>query len=160
MTWIQAQLDDEGLFPSKVTSSSSLLLLQYLQTVQIPPSYLRNVYAFFFTSTVTAGCMGCYSSDATACQANQPPDPMDVGELLVQLGVPFPKNFLGLAKSILRRMFRVYAHIYHSHFQRVSDRSCYALRVQLFCFVAAAAAAFFIFDAGIVGYWMDKAALG
>lgn len=86
---------------------------------------------------------------------------MDVGGLLVQLGVPFPKNFLGLAKSILRRMFRVYAHIYHSHFQRVSDRSCYTLREQLFCFVAAAAAAAaFIFDAGIVGYWMDKAALG
>ena len=54
MTWIQAQLDDEAIFPSK-------------------------------------------------------------------LGVPFPKNFLSLAKAILRRMFRVYAHIYHSHFQRVVE---------------------------------------
>eukprot|EP00042_Codosiga_hollandica_P042544 m.392506 g.392506 ORF g.392506 m.392506 type:complete len:209 (+) comp56351_c0_seq4:225-851(+) len=52
MTWVQAQLDDETLFPSKI-------------------------------------------------------------------GVPFPKNFITIAKTILKRLFRVYAHIYHSHFNRV-----------------------------------------
>ena len=35
------------------------------------------------------------------------------------LGVPFPKNFLTIAKTILKRLFRVYAHIYHAHFRDV-----------------------------------------
>eukprot|EP00123_Amoebidium_parasiticum_P006306 comp17289_c0_seq1/m.16413 comp17289_c0_seq1/g.16413 ORF comp17289_c0_seq1/g.16413 comp17289_c0_seq1/m.16413 type:complete len:217 (-) comp17289_c0_seq1:673-1323(-) len=52
MTWVQAQLDDESIFPSKV-------------------------------------------------------------------GVPFPKSFMGVAKNILKRLFRVYAHIYHSHFNKI-----------------------------------------
>ena len=34
-------------------------------------------------------------------------------------GVPFPKNFLSIAKTILKRLFRVYAHIYHQHFSEV-----------------------------------------
>ena len=34
-------------------------------------------------------------------------------------GVPFPRNFLSIAKTILKRLFRVYAHIYHQHFQEV-----------------------------------------
>ncbi|XP_066251056.1 MOB kinase activator-like 1 isoform X1 [Euwallacea similis] len=52
MTWVQDQLDDEALFPSKI-------------------------------------------------------------------GVPFPKNFQSIAKTILKRLFRVYAHIYHQHFSEV-----------------------------------------
>ncbi|XP_071953515.1 MOB kinase activator 1A [Antedon mediterranea] len=36
-----------------------------------------------------------------------------------KIGVPFPKNFLTIAKTILKRLFRVYAHIYHQHFQEV-----------------------------------------
>jgi MOB kinase activator 1 len=57
MTWVQSQLDDETLFPSKI-------------------------------------------------------------------GVPFPKNFLTIAKTILKRLFRVYAHIYHSHFNVVCALRC------------------------------------
>ena len=34
-------------------------------------------------------------------------------------GVPFPRNFLSIAKTILKRLFRVYAHIYHQHFPEV-----------------------------------------
>lgn len=52
MTWVQDQLDDEALFPSKI-------------------------------------------------------------------GVPFPKNFMTIAKTMLKRLFRVYAHIYHQHFPQV-----------------------------------------
>ncbi|XP_059821463.1 MOB kinase activator 1B-like [Hypanus sabinus] len=52
MTWVQEQLDDETLFPSKI-------------------------------------------------------------------GVPFPRNFISVAKAILKRLFRVYAHIYHQHFESV-----------------------------------------
>lgn len=36
-----------------------------------------------------------------------------------KIGVPFPKDFLPHAKKILKRLFRVYAHIYHSHFEKV-----------------------------------------
>jgi hypothetical protein len=33
--------------------------------------------------------------------------------------VAFPKNFIHIAKTILKRLFRVYAHIYHQHFREV-----------------------------------------
>ncbi|XP_029194690.1 MOB kinase activator 1B [Acropora muricata] len=36
-----------------------------------------------------------------------------------KIGVPFPKNFLSIAKTILKRLFRVYAHIYHQHFLHI-----------------------------------------
>eukprot|EP00347_Sterkiella_histriomuscorum_P007611 403348249 len=36
-----------------------------------------------------------------------------------QLGVPFPKNFINIIKVIFKRLFRVYAHIYHTHFQHI-----------------------------------------
>lgn len=36
-----------------------------------------------------------------------------------KIGIPFPKNFLNIAKTILKRLFRVYAHIYHQHFSEV-----------------------------------------
>jgi MOB kinase activator 1 len=37
----------------------------------------------------------------------------------LQLGTPFPKNFTSVVKNIFKRLFRVYAHIYHSHFQKI-----------------------------------------
>jgi len=52
MTWIQGQLDDESIFPSKI-------------------------------------------------------------------GIPFPKSFQSIVKNIFKRLFRVYAHMYHSHFPKV-----------------------------------------
>jgi len=36
-----------------------------------------------------------------------------------KIGVPFTKNFLSIAKTILKRLFRVYAHIYHTHFDSI-----------------------------------------
>lgn len=36
-----------------------------------------------------------------------------------RVGIPFPSNFLPVVKTILRRLFRVYAHIYHQHFYEV-----------------------------------------
>ncbi|KAG9480414.1 hypothetical protein GDO78_012079 [Eleutherodactylus coqui] len=38
---------------------------------------------------------------------------------VMSAGVPFPKNFMSVAKIILKRLFRVYAHIYHQHFDSV-----------------------------------------
>ncbi|PWN23713.1 hypothetical protein BCV69DRAFT_279637 [Microstroma glucosiphilum] len=36
-----------------------------------------------------------------------------------KVGVPFPPNFQSTVKSILRRLFRVYAHIYNHHFAHI-----------------------------------------
>jgi len=36
-----------------------------------------------------------------------------------RMGVPFPKNFITVCRTILKRLFRVYAHIYHAHFEKV-----------------------------------------
>uniref|UniRef100_A0AAQ4RA75 MOB kinase activator 1Bb n=1 Tax=Gasterosteus aculeatus aculeatus TaxID=481459 RepID=A0AAQ4RA75_GASAC len=70
MTWVQDQLDDETLFPSKIGMD--------------PPSILSPcAFDAFLT------------------------------------GVPFKRNFMSVAKTILKRLFRVYAHIYHHHFDSV-----------------------------------------
>jgi MOB kinase activator 1 len=37
-----------------------------------------------------------------------------------QLGVPFPPDFLERVQNIFKRLFRVYAHIYYCHFERMS----------------------------------------
>ena len=36
-----------------------------------------------------------------------------------KIGVPFPKTFMSSSKTIMKRLFRVYAHIYHEHFDEV-----------------------------------------
>jgi len=38
---------------------------------------------------------------------------------IISLGVAFPDNFQSLIKIIFKRLFRVYAHIYHSHFKHI-----------------------------------------
>ncbi|KAF7258443.1 hypothetical protein EG68_04282 [Paragonimus skrjabini miyazakii] len=38
-----------------------------------------------------------------------------------KIGAPFPRDFLNVVKVILKRLFRVYAHIYHQHFSKVRD---------------------------------------
>lgn len=43
--------------------------------------------------------------------------PCQLGTFSFIKGVPFPKNFLSMIKTIFKRLFRVYAHIYHTHFQ-------------------------------------------
>jgi len=34
-------------------------------------------------------------------------------------GTPYPKNFVSIVKQIFKRLFRVYAHIYHCHYPEV-----------------------------------------
>ncbi|OEL30097.1 MOB kinase activator-like 1A [Dichanthelium oligosanthes] len=38
---------------------------------------------------------------------------------VIPTGTPFPPNFRDVVKTILKRLFRVYAHMYHSHFQMI-----------------------------------------
>uniref|UniRef100_A0A3Q0KHF4 Mps one binder kinase activator-like 1 (Mob1 homolog 1) (Mob1) n=1 Tax=Schistosoma mansoni TaxID=6183 RepID=A0A3Q0KHF4_SCHMA len=38
-----------------------------------------------------------------------------------KIGAPFPRDFINVVKVILKRLFRVYAHIYYQHFSEVRD---------------------------------------
>ncbi|KAH9494987.1 MOB kinase activator 3B [Bulinus truncatus] len=37
----------------------------------------------------------------------------------VQVGKPFPRNYLSIAKKILKRLFRVFVHVYIHHFDKL-----------------------------------------
>eukprot|EP00475_Leptophrys_vorax_P035882 TRINITY_DN5973_c0_g2_i6.p1 TRINITY_DN5973_c0_g2~~TRINITY_DN5973_c0_g2_i6.p1 ORF type:complete len:162 (-),score=45.09 TRINITY_DN5973_c0_g2_i6:432-917(-) len=37
----------------------------------------------------------------------------------LQFGTPFPRNFLSIVKTIFKRLFRVYAHIYYLHYENI-----------------------------------------
>lgn len=36
-----------------------------------------------------------------------------------RVDVPFPKHFQSVVKTIFKRLFRIYAHIYYSHFNKI-----------------------------------------
>ena len=36
-----------------------------------------------------------------------------------QFGMPFPPNFMEVVRTMYKRLFRVYAHMYHSHFKQI-----------------------------------------
>mmetsp|Transcript_44877 Transcript_44877/g.85796 ORF Transcript_44877/g.85796 Transcript_44877/m.85796 type:complete len:97 (+) Transcript_44877:1287-1577(+) len=36
-----------------------------------------------------------------------------------RLGAPFPRNFIESVRTICKRLYRVYAHMYHSHFNQI-----------------------------------------
>ncbi|KAH9359825.1 hypothetical protein HPB48_015709 [Haemaphysalis longicornis] len=74
MTWVQDQLYDESLFPSKIGELSSCLLRPLLLSLLLTLSHAE---------------------------------------------VPFRWNFFSIAKTILERLLRVCAHIYHQHFSEV-----------------------------------------
>ncbi len=51
-----------------------------------------------------------------------------------RVDVPFPKHFESVVKQIFKRLFRVYAHIYYSHFQKIvalGESGCRALALVL-----------------------------
>lgn len=83
MTWVQAQLDDENIFPSKIGT--------------------WNLFLFWLFPVV------CFALRSSHPSSRSPPP----------LGVPFPKEFHKVVRTILKRLFRVYAHIYHSHFNEI-----------------------------------------
>ena len=44
-----------------------------------------------------------------------------VNPAAITTGTPFPKNFLAVVKVIFKRLFRVYGHMYHQHFDTVMN---------------------------------------
>ena len=88
MDWIEAQLDDESIFPQK------LGMLKFFQIVRSGP----YIFPIFIGETNIKQYNSSY---------------------FVVPGSPFPENFQDVVKTIFKRLFRVYAHIYHSHFQKI-----------------------------------------
>jgi len=37
------------------------------------------------------------------------------------IGKQFPSNFAQVAKTIMKRLFRIYAHVYHQHFKTIEQ---------------------------------------
>lgn len=87
MDWIEAQLDDESIFPQK------------LGTVSIR----------YFGSLWSCG----YPELLLGLRV------LIILRYCIFVGTPFPPNFKEVVKTIFKRLFRVYAHIYHSHFQKI-----------------------------------------
>ena len=79
MQWVQAQLDDEAIFPTEIGTDADL------STQSQPPSFL------------------CLTPHVRVC-----------------VGVPFPQDFVDRVQNIFKRLFRVYAHIYYCHFERMA----------------------------------------
>jgi MOB kinase activator 1 len=54
-------------------------------------------------------------------------------------GAEFPKDFLSIIKSICKKLFRVFAHMYHSHFDKIlslqEEAHFNTLFTHFFCFV-------------------------
>lgn len=92
MDWIEAQLDDEAVFPQRLGEKIIVIFTSieyiYIYIVLAELFLMRDIWIFIrFCMTIA--------------------------------GAPFPSNFKDVVKTIFKRLFRVYAHIYHSHFQKI-----------------------------------------
>lgn len=90
MSWVQNQLDDEKLFPQKIGELHLFLDFDFPFKLGDESSHVHTRLHF-----------------------------RSRADTLGRAGVPFPKNFLSTCKTILRRLFRVYAHIYYEHFDQI-----------------------------------------
>lgn len=41
--------------------------------------------------------------------------------MLAGAGTAFPRNFAQVVKTIFKRLFRIYAHMYHAHFPKIQE---------------------------------------
>lgn len=90
MDWIESQLDDETIFPQRLGMFDVLMKLVG-QLAELSGLLFAN---YMHHSTIFIYCC-------------------------IVVGAPFPTNFRDVVKTIFKRLFRVYAHIYHSHFQKI-----------------------------------------
>ena len=90
MDWIESQLDDETIFPQRLGMFDVLIKLVGQLAEFSGLLFANNMHH----STILINCC-------------------------IAIGAPFPTNFRDVVKTIFKRLFRVYAHIYHSHFQKI-----------------------------------------
>lgn len=138
MTWVQDQLDDETLFPSKIGKISWGVRQSLELALRLQASEMRNC-PLSYTPCISGNILPYLNSSMFLWNAGtwiaqaqiltrlyfeysmlwEPQISCINHVLYFATGVPFPKNFLSIAKTILKRLFRVYAHIYHQHFSEV-----------------------------------------
>lgn len=87
MTWINNRLNDETVFPTKATPTTT-------------------------ASLITPSAHSANNSGASTPVAGQP------GNWIGKEG-GFPPSFFQTCKAIYKQMFRVFAHIYHTHFDKI-----------------------------------------
>ncbi|KAJ9533820.1 hypothetical protein QJQ45_026897 [Haematococcus lacustris] len=81
------------------------------------PEYIDKLFDWIEAQVWTERDQG-----SSACLAAQCPLWLQIDDETVfpqQFGMPFPPNFLDVTKTIYKRLFRVYAHMYHSHFKQI-----------------------------------------
>lgn len=101
MTWVQGLLDDEEVFPARIGES---------ELGALPASLFRPPFASFYC---------CLRALSSACRSRSQ-HPLTYGFFTtLSLGTPFPKNFRQTCQTVLRRLFRIYGHIYASHFDQI-----------------------------------------
>ena len=121
MTWVQEQIDDEVLFPSKIGNFTPIdiyiyiilsLYIRDLSAFDLDYNYSKNhLYFLNNSSTTTTTIIITINRESLVLHNHR------------ITGVPFPRNFMTVAKTILKRLFRVYAHVYYMHFEQVCS-SC------------------------------------
>ncbi|CAD5219968.1 unnamed protein product [Bursaphelenchus okinawaensis] len=65
----------------------------------------------------TLSCSARYYIDYTLSYVQDELD--DENTFPSQIGRPFPSNFFQITQTIMRRLFRIYAHVYHEHFNYI-----------------------------------------
>lgn len=88
MSWVQSQLDNEAIFPSKIGKRE--------QTETSKPTTPHDQFTH---SPIPSSPLYCF--------------------LQKKKGVEFPPQFKTVINDIFRRLFRVYAHIYATHFPAI-----------------------------------------
>lgn len=89
MTWIQNRLNDETTFPTKASGTTTASLVT--------------------PSVHTPGGSG----------SNTPVGGAQAGQHWIGKDGGFPPQFFQTCKAIYKQMFRVFAHIYHTHFDKI-----------------------------------------
>lgn len=81
------------------------------------PTLLPPVHGHQYHSITKHADCGCHiGQNALPIRSNQIDDS---SVFPAQFGAPFPPDFSEVVRTIFKRLFRVYAHIYHSHFKQV-----------------------------------------
>ncbi|CAL5360897.1 unnamed protein product [Camellia sinensis] len=125
MDWIEAQLDDKSIFPQKLGASFPPNFQDVVKTIfkRLFHVYV-HIYHTHFEKIVSlkeeAHLNTCFKHFVhfTWGYEYRWADGVTIKKP-IELGASFPPNFQDVVKTIFKRLFRVYAHIYHTHFEKI-----------------------------------------
>ncbi|CAL5439067.1 unnamed protein product [Camellia sinensis] len=126
MDWIEAQLDDKSIFPQKLGASFPPNFQDVVKTIfkQLFHVYV-HIYHTHFEKIVSlkeeAHLNTCFKHSVHFTWDIDIDTSIDglIYYKETHRGASFPPNFQDVVKTIFKRLFRVYAHIYHTHFEKI-----------------------------------------